>query len=368
MNDLILHIGTEKTGTKSIQLTLCCNQKKLLEHGVYYPTDASLSFVSTTAHWPVAAAFSEAKGFVPPEKQHAPKLILRDLENCISSSPAQNVLLSAEPISAQLVKKSQVKSLRKATKKLKARVSILVYLRPQADFFVSSVSTYLKSGQILPLTAEGYCAMNGIEIDYRNAERFNYLRMYRLWSHQFGREHMIVRPYAHHGEAHVIDFLAAIGVENITLDHVPSEQNRSLSLEAALLLNEFNQALSCKEYRSEHVHKLQNALTDVKGNRKIDELVEPGTYEKIAELYSASNSQLASLLGWEKPLPTCSRKISDRALHNRPGVSPETLHCLISQLKQGPSAEIMDAMFKKVPTLDKESLPLLREAREMWIK
>ena len=34
---LILHIGTHKTGTSSLQLFCRNNRKALLEHGIFYP-------------------------------------------------------------------------------------------------------------------------------------------------------------------------------------------------------------------------------------------------------------------------------------------------------------------------------------------
>ena len=38
--ELIIHIGTHKTGTSSLQTFLATNRSVLIKHGIYYPESA----------------------------------------------------------------------------------------------------------------------------------------------------------------------------------------------------------------------------------------------------------------------------------------------------------------------------------------
>ena len=365
VKELLLHIGTEKTGTKSIQLLCTHNHSFLKEHGVCYPIDESASFFKWTAHWPIAAAFSENKGFVPVDDQVQPKEIFQDLDACIRGSKVNRFFLSAEPISAHLTKKRQVKALASVMKKLDANVKVLIYFRPQLDYFLSLISTYVKGGQRLPGSSAMLSTMEGTPLSIHNPERYDYFAMYKMWTSYFGKNNIIARPYEKRGKEYLEEVLGLMGIEDTSGITFPADQNRSLSLEALLFLNELNASFASPGYRATYLEPLQVALSRMKGQRRIQELIPSEVRDEVQKLYQPTNRKLAKELGWATPLPTGSLanplNESSSAV-----VSPDELARIIAFLKESPSAKLMDELFSVVMPQSAKVTPLIQDAHAVW--
>ena len=229
----ILHIGTEKTGTTSLQAYLAVNRDRLLAQGVLVPRagapHAAMGIlnhiglatyaldVSNTAE-PLRAA----QGAVTPDqiRDHRRAIETALAAEITAAGPAcHTLLLSAEHCQSRLFLGQEVVRLRNLLLALAETVEIIVYLRPQHEMAISLISTMLRNGetaafnafgrgsplgakpvsaapQAAPLHAAGRFARD------ETAEAANWARLYydhdalvARWEAGFGPEHVDVRLF-----------------------------------------------------------------------------------------------------------------------------------------------------------------------------
>src|SRR5690348_5466291 len=88
-----LHIGGEKTGSKSLQSVLTRNAKALEEQGFSYPSEPNCVFFDNIAHFPIAACLSDGPAeFVSEEKIRTLPRVLEELRRRIKTSEQTNIL------------------------------------------------------------------------------------------------------------------------------------------------------------------------------------------------------------------------------------------------------------------------------------
>ncbi|MDX1736105.1 MAG: hypothetical protein R3228_17145 [Halioglobus sp.] len=150
-----VHIGTEKTGTTSIQHFLQRNRETLLnQHGICYPRCLG-DRLSTN----LAAACERPEK--PDDLQRlreldSPQAVadyydrLRDsFVREVADSGASRVLISSEHLCSRLKTEEDLLRLREFLHSASDRVRIYLYLRRQDDFVLSLYSTSIKSGETL---------------------------------------------------------------------------------------------------------------------------------------------------------------------------------------------------------------------------
>lgn len=200
----ILQIGTEKTGTTTLQHFLARNRPALAERGFVYPR-----FCGDRNHTGLAAYALDAEkaddirtGFgaqtaadVPAMRRRLREAAARELDG------GRDAIFCNEHCHSRLTSLKEVARLRDLLFAHFDEVRISVYLRRQDQVALSLYSTRLKSGgtdaDILPRT---------------NAEDpyFNYARSLALWETCFGRTNMRVRLFdreALEGGSVIDDFL-----------------------------------------------------------------------------------------------------------------------------------------------------------------
>lgn len=235
-----LHIGTEKTGTTTIQAFMAGNRQELLRRGVLYPT----TFGFTGNHLQLAVyAQNDDKvddlrrmsGVTTPEAvtQQRRNLERRFAEEVARCDKADRLVLSNEHCHSRLVTREEVQRLYDLLSPWCERFRIIAYLRPQHELAISRYSTRIKLGE-----PQGD-PFKGVD---PSADYYNYNRMLIRWATVFGREHIEARVFARgelvEGDV-VADFLTRVGVEKEGLAAVP-KQNESLSAQALDFLARLN--------------------------------------------------------------------------------------------------------------------------------
>jgi hypothetical protein len=136
MRKCILHAGSPKTGTTSIQYVLRKDRKRFVQHGILVPQSGQ---GSGGAHR--ALAYKLAGLPVPPEDDGAEQAFVREL----SASPAETVLISSEFLSRILCHPRQGGRLLGRLRSLGLDVTVLIYVRNQTQFLNSSYAQAVKS-------------------------------------------------------------------------------------------------------------------------------------------------------------------------------------------------------------------------------
>jgi hypothetical protein len=238
--NLYLHIGTEKTGTSSIQNFFHANRERLKRDGVLYPLTPG-----KRNHTALAAAAQQLDKRGPLRKsldvrtdQDVLKLratLKEGLREELSAGGYRAVVMSGEHCSSRLLEDAEVAWLKELLAPFFDEMRIVVYLRRQDDYLLSVYSTAVKSGATFTLRLPPQRTME---------QRYDYWELLSRWARGFGRERIICRKFersAMRGGDVVEDFLAAVGLEMKADYERPQSVNESLDAESLEFLRLFNQ-------------------------------------------------------------------------------------------------------------------------------
>ncbi len=221
----ILQIGTEKTGTTTLQHFLATNRAQLARAGYLYPR-----FCGALNHTGLAAfALDPAKrdairtGFGAAEPADVPALRERMRRAAAAElAGGGTTLFCSEHCHSRLTSPAELATLRGLLAAFFDDVQVSVYLRRQDAVALSLYSTRLKSGSvdrdILPRTAP-------------TDPYFNYDRSLTLWEDAFGRANVHVRLFDRRtlvGGGIVPDFLEAWGLGRPEDYAAVPDQNESI--------------------------------------------------------------------------------------------------------------------------------------------
>ena len=235
--NLYLHIGTEKTGTTSVQKFMHVNRDPLQLQGVLYPLAPGVE-----NHVALAALAKEVRG------ELWDKLGIADKEGCqrfrdalrekleweLSTKSYRTVVMSGEHCSSRLRADEEVKRLHDFLRPFFENIYIIVYLRRQDDFLMSTYSTDVKNGSSHALQPPDEETLRF---------RYDYWKLTSRWSRIFGRQQVICRRYGRNflvaGDI-VDDFLFAVGLEQSPEFERPKSLNESLDAECLEFLRLLN--------------------------------------------------------------------------------------------------------------------------------
>lgn len=193
----VLHIGTEKTGTSTIQRFLTKNRKALARDGVIYPSvtgengGTQWGFVACVQDSPWKTDVGLSLGIYSASDQEKYREELRvKLQREFAASPkADTLIISSEHLQSRLATTEAITRLKDFLDPWVDKFEIVFYLRRQDRMAVSFYSTKIKSGNAKPILFPA--AMNG-PIPYY----FDYERLYNNWHAVFGAAAMRVRIFS----------------------------------------------------------------------------------------------------------------------------------------------------------------------------
>jgi hypothetical protein len=256
--ELYLHIGTEKTGTSSIQEFMRANRALLQTRGVVYPRspgDINHIGLAALGQERDRGELWEKLGITSSAGRDKYRIQLaNDLGTEFREKEYDRAVMSNEHCSSRLLSAEEVLSLRDFLSPLFSRIRIVVYLRRQDDFMVSTYSTGIKSGRTTPLR---------VPKPARIRARYDYWELLERWSGVFGRENMVCRKFEKQSLTDDLftDFLSAIGCDASAEWRYPGSVNGSLDARALEFLRLMNLHLPPDERPPRLVPKLE-ALSD----------------------------------------------------------------------------------------------------------
>ncbi len=293
MLEAILHIGTPKTGTSSLQRFLAQNDTLLSEHGLLYPL-AGRRHRKRTSSRQVGLALSVLPldrrdlGFdkifeldTRDEKAKFQQDFFRDFEAEIANTTAQRVIISDEALYIFVSKTSSIVELSRFLAKFFTKIEIVVYVRSPDRFLESSYSQHLKTGGTHTLD------------EFANERKgvISYWSRLKLWEDVFGKNSLKVREYDRsllfHGDI-VADFFKEILDIELNISSKVPESNSSISPLGQALLRSINQYFAeLKQPRPRFYRKYISRSFAGTGQRL--------TAEQAARLHAALSDEIAQI-------------------------------------------------------------------------
>jgi hypothetical protein len=250
-DNCILHIGTEKTGTTTLQRYLALNRDEFLKQGYFIPSSLSpypdlanherlttyaLNPMKTSDDLRIAAGLKSSDEV----SLHRANIVegLRNEIAAITGNP-RTLLLSNEHCHSRLVEDEEVSLLKAMLGEFVDSFRIIVYLRPQHDLAVSLYSQALKAGLFDINVLPEFDRMGQYWVRKRY---FNYLDLLTRWSSAFEIQNITARIYSKEDlvEGSIIDdFMSVIRADRSSLTKTEN-LNPSMSEEFQPALNAFN--------------------------------------------------------------------------------------------------------------------------------
>lgn len=226
--DVVLHIGSGKTGTTTVQQYLRRHPEQLAGLGVLYPrspgrlrhTKLGLAVLPDAA---LAHSRDWLGGDFPPPDVFR-RRFRRRLRREIEQSGASRVLFSDEGLFA--VSEAAVGNLREMLDGFIRSVRVIVYLRRQDDHLVSRYQQVVKMGEVAPLSTWA-------TKDFTRT--YDYYSRLTIWQRALRPDQLVVRPFERDrfvGGSLLSDFSDAAGLRLALDPHVPPPE-RNVSLGAA---------------------------------------------------------------------------------------------------------------------------------------
>lgn len=255
---VILHVGTEKTGSTSIQRTLHNNIERLAQQGYLVPQTlghpchihlTGCALESEPAH-PIRnllnindpAAFDKFR-----------RKTLKAFKKEISKGNYHTILISDEHINMHLIKPGLMESYKDSFDEIGEVSKVLIYLRRQDAFRLSLFSEAVKAGNMT-----GFDADNPLIPFKVIPNRFNYIRILSRLAESFGQDVLTPRLFRRDelvgGDA-ILDYLDQIGVDPDSLDLLNVASNPSLDAKVIWAMAKMGQTLKAGGPENEQIRR-----------------------------------------------------------------------------------------------------------------
>jgi hypothetical protein len=286
-----LHVGTEKTGTTTIQRFLASNRNNLRAQSVLYPMSPG-----ETNHLALAASGMDGHRLDPIQLRCGIRQLeeiptyrartARRLGREAAASGASSVILSNEHLSMKLTKREEIIRIKEICDGFAEKTRVIIYLRNQTDFLVSRYNTAVNAGSTDQFT---------VSLTPGVAAFLDYATMLEPWTCIFGRENLIVRRFetADFPNGDLLqDFAACTGIDHGRMEPV-EPANKSLTGPALAFLREFNRRfpLVAEGKNNPLRGKITSLLASFNGGR--DFSIPPELATVIDSRYRDSNERTA---------------------------------------------------------------------------
>ena len=268
MKNLYLHIGTHKTGTSAIQMTL---------HNI------NDTLKSMDYRW-IEESYWLYKRFTPEEINGVVSYI-----ESLTLFPQRNLIFSSEGYSGGLahdvaIVEQKAEILGKILSGF--NVKVILYLRRQDQFIESMYSQGIHEGNCY--TFEQYI---NEAIDYKNLD---WQKLIDIFALHFGDKNIIVRPYEQNQfyQNNIInDFFSCIGLKDkIQFSQLP-KFNKSYSHRSVRIARYMNSILSTQEEKDQIRSILQNIDTKEVFDKHV--YMKPEKRQEIMKYFEDSNTHVS---------------------------------------------------------------------------
>jgi len=240
---LSLHIGTEKSGTTTIQEFLRLNHQVLRQAGVYIPKTLGPSnhrkLPAMFANDTVLDDFFRHQGLLEKADRVTEKQRWRaEFRAEMRSHQCNHVVISSEHLQSRLTKAEDIAKLAAYLSEIFEKINVYVYMRNPLETAVSLYSTALKSGGVLPdVPPPANPYWNNI---------VNHKQTLLRWQANFSNARIVPRLFQVsdfvNGDL-IQDFIAAVGLPPDAPYQQPARANESLNLVGIELLRRINHAV-----------------------------------------------------------------------------------------------------------------------------
>lgn len=245
----IIHIGTPKSGTTSIQAFLRLNQAALCEQGFrcepFDPSNLAQMELATVGVIRAGDTVQEANkrhalGVGDHASQEAYVNRYEDMLRTGAQSWAEDTYLaSGEQVHSWLSSPKRIAALDTFLGQFFSDVRYVVYYRPQEEFMLSTYSERVKRGEMI--TFERHFE--------QRLQKMNYWRKAQMWGEVVGKERFVPRLMvrdAMEGGDLLDDFCAVAGIDRTPLE-TPPRMNLSLSAEEMALYLKLGRLVSARK-------------------------------------------------------------------------------------------------------------------------
>ncbi|WP_459618484.1 hypothetical protein [Bordetella sp. 2513F-2] len=231
---LILHIGTEKTGTTTFQKFCHANRALLRRQGVLYPQfdggGVNHRFLAMCA-LPIKGADKGIRrlGFKSQKEMNCfyDAVESQLIEQVAEASDCHTCIISSEHFHSRLKTVEQVYKIKEILSPLYETIDVYVHLRPQVDVVVSLASTQARVGD--PVRQAFF---DGVMAD---KPYYNYDMLVSLWETVFGKASVRCIPFKSSP-----DFIGALG-KYVQWDlegmPVPKRANEAMDVRVMAMVN-----------------------------------------------------------------------------------------------------------------------------------
>lgn len=239
----IVHIGTEKTGTTSIQSFLYSNKDTLRVHGILITKSAG-----KRTHWGLAAAayalnrrddYTQKRGLQSDAElsKHQARIIASLKDEVMNAKTAHTVIFSSEQIHSRLRSMGEVRNLKKILTDIGFDdIQIILYLREQAELINSLHNTSVLYG--------GTEQPKGPNRNEHEQNICDHKQSLQRYSDVFGKANVTPRLFckdAFVDGSLIRDFMDAAGIDVPTESlSFPGRENQSVSAFGLELLRRLN--------------------------------------------------------------------------------------------------------------------------------
>ncbi|SLN69128.1 hypothetical protein [Roseisalinus antarcticus] len=229
----VLHIGTEKTGTTSLQVFMHENRASLLQAGILYPEKLG----GVNHRWIASYGLDPEAGdetFVALglKDQDALDAFRADVEarlaeQVAAASDARICFLSSEHLHSRLRTADQVARVRDLLAGMFDEVEVHIHLRPQVDVAVSLASTSSRVG--------GRVGHDFFERIRARQIYYNYDLLVSTWEEVFGADNVLCLPFK--TQPDFLGYIARRMDLDLTGLPLPARVNEALDVRVMAMVN-----------------------------------------------------------------------------------------------------------------------------------
>ncbi len=239
-----LHIGTEKTGTTSVQRSFRIYRGFLKKNSVFTPQSMGrlehVDIVSMIADSDKVFSRRVLVGATTEDLIKKHKVLLNEQiseELSSASKKFDRLVISSERLATMITRPHELDNLLNFLEHWCEDIRVICYLRPQHEFAVSALSTRLRHG------AQNLNPFPESSPETGSLASLCYGDLLDFWLTRFDKDKITVRTFERsrmEGGDTVVDFFATLGLPLPPNFIVPEPENSSLSAEGQIFLSKLN--------------------------------------------------------------------------------------------------------------------------------